>query len=559
MAITIIVTACSNEEEPVYVQDDSVSVGVSILVENKLTSRAISDATGVDKLVYAVYDADGNAVVNKTELSELSGVKDGYELSFPLLFNKTYTAVFWAQNSECEAYTISEDMKVTIDYDGLNNDETRDAFFATETFTVNSLSFEKEVVLKRPFAQVNVGSYKYEVEMAERLGFDVSKSSATIKGVANVLDLKTGDIEGSEDVEYGTTTLPTANTNPKEYLMVDIDNDGKKDEFEYLSMSYVLAGQRSTHEMSFTFYDDEDNEITFDTGLAEVPIERNWRTNIVGQILSEEPIKPESSFTIKIDPSYEDENNFNNGFIYAYEQGEVIENEQFIFDDLYSFAYLGAKKNTGTELKFKNVSFAGKVGSVTFGIYDEEKGSSVAGKYSLENVNITDLTINSNWGVTNNGQIICMGAAVYGECVLKNCVMTGLKIDGPKNSDGKYINQNGLVVNDYFDLVVVNNISATIDGGEYGKMYTYEHAKTTIKGDVKIANLTTRTLSVSGGKLVIEGGTIEKITVIPVGKYVPTIVVGPGATVKEIDFGGAKATGFTNNSGKEITIKNVAE
>ena len=180
-------------------------------------------------------------------------------------------------------------------------------------------------------------------------------------------------------------------------------------------------------------------------------------------------------------------------------------------------------------------------------------------EYSLENVNITDLTINSNWGVTNNGQIICMGAAVYGECVLKNCVMTGLKIDGPKNSDGKYINQNGLVVNDYFDLVVVNNISATIDGGEYGKMYTYEHAKTTIKGDVKIANLTTRTLSVSGGKLVIEGGTIEKITVIPVGKYVPTIVVGPGATVKEIDFGGAKATGFPNNSGKEITIKNVAE
>ncbi|MBO7281496.1 MAG: hypothetical protein J6V00_10090 [Bacteroidaceae bacterium] len=555
MAIAAIAVSCSNDDSSSLGQGNSVQAGFVLSLEDRLATRAISDASGVDQLVYAVYDADGNAVVKKQTVTGLKDVQSGHEVSLPLLYNKTYTAVFWAQNSACSAYTISDGMELTVDYSGNNNDETRDAFFATETFTVNSLNFKKEVVLKRPFAQVNVGSYLYEVDMADKLGFKVTQSAATIKDVPNVLDLKTGETSGSVDIEYASANLPTAGTNPQEYLMVDIDDDGTKDEFEYLSMSYILANERSTHEMSFVFNDEIGNEIVFDAGLSAVPVERNWRTNIVGQVLSNDPITPNSSFTIKIDPSYNDDINTNNGYLYIYDSNTTIEDKDFVFNNLDYSAEFGVKKNSDTKLTYKNVTFAGEIGYLSFGVYATGLPNN-----ELENVTVDNLTINGKWAIKNNNRYIAIAAFLYGKNVLKNCTFKNVKIDGPKDSNGYYINQNGYVVNDYFDCAFVNLAESVIDGGEYGRIYNYEHAKTTITGDAHIAEIVTATFKEQGGYLKIEGGTVDKITVNPTfhGSYQPTIVIEAGATVKEIDFNGKTAAKVVNNSGKTIIYTNVA-
>ena len=234
----------------------------------------------------------------------------------------------------------------------------------------------------------------------------------------------------------------------------------------------------------------------------------------------------------------------------------TVENKEYHFGNLdNSFEYGITKQNT---LQINDSTYSGEIGYITFGMYSLGKNN---GKYSLENVTIKDLTINCNWGISNNGRIISIGVLVYGtESYLKNCTITGTQITGPKNSDGEHINQNGYVIDDYYDCAIVNSVVATIDGGEYGKLYLYEHAKTTIKGDVKINTLTTATIPNAHGYLKIEGGTIEKIVVIPVGggSYIPTIEIGAGATVKEIDFNGTKTTKFVNNSGKDIIITNAA-
>ena len=234
----------------------------------------------------------------------------------------------------------------------------------------------------------------------------------------------------------------------------------------------------------------------------------------------------------------------------------TVEGKDYVLGNLDNSIEYGIKKpNT---LQIKDTSFSGKIGYISFGMYNygEENGT-----YSLENVTIKDLTVNCNWGIRNNKRTISIGTFIYGtDSYLKNCTITGTQIVGPKNSDGKFINQNGKVIDDWYDCAIVNSVNATIDGGEYGKLYLYEHAKTTIKGDVKINTLTTATIAIGGGYLKIEGGTIEKIVVVPVSgdKYAPKIEIGAGATVKEIDFNGTKTTGFVNNSGKDITIKNAA-
>ena len=132
-------TSCSNVEEQVENQDSEALVSFSINLENKIDTRAISDGTGADQLMYAIFNEDGSKViVSKETLNDISSLNNGYSLDLSLSKGQTYKAVFWAQNSQCDAYSVSDNMEVTVNYNGMNNDESRDAFFASsEPFKVS--------------------------------------------------------------------------------------------------------------------------------------------------------------------------------------------------------------------------------------------------------------------------------------------------------------------------------------------------------------------------------------------------------------------------------------
>ncbi len=222
-----------------------------------------------------------------------------------------YTVAFWAQNPNCTAYTTTDLKNVTIDYAGLNNDETRDAFFKAETFTVTG-NTEIDVVLKRPFAQINVGVYQTDWDAAVASEIEIEKSKVTIEKAATSINLLTGEVTGEETVEYGFATIPAQFDTP-ETLDVDLDKDGTKEKYVYLSMSYILANDATTgyakatlEDLDFTFAPKSGNNINFSEGLNAVPVQRNWRTNIIGKILT-----GDVTFNITIDPIYDGE--YNNG------------------------------------------------------------------------------------------------------------------------------------------------------------------------------------------------------------------------------------------------------
>ena len=124
--------------------------------------------------------------------------------------------------------------------------------------------------------------------------------------------LLTGKVAGEQTVEYGFDIIPAKFATP-ETLDVDLDNDGTKENYVYLSMSYILANDATTgyakttlEDLDFTFAPRSGNNINFGEGLNAVPVQRNWRTNIIGQILT-----GDVRFNITIDPIYDGE--FNNG------------------------------------------------------------------------------------------------------------------------------------------------------------------------------------------------------------------------------------------------------
>jgi hypothetical protein len=107
--------------------------------------------------------------------------------------------------------------------------------------------------------------------------------------------------------------------------------------------------------MSFTFTDEtETAQASFlYSGLEFVPIQRNWRTNIVGQILT-----GDISFNIKIDPIYENEQVHSGGLYYNFTEDTLIEDKVFAFNTNEAATFTSENNNVIT---MNNVEFSGRI------------------------------------------------------------------------------------------------------------------------------------------------------------------------------------------------------
>lgn len=299
----LLATSCQKDELDAVQTGNEATVSFTLGVEGGVQTRAISDGSTANRLVYAVFDEEGNRITTIAKVDK--------DANFPTTENitlakgQTYKVAFWAQNSATSAYVLDDDMNLTIDYtNSANNDENRDAFFKTETFTVTG-DAQIDVVLKRPFAQINVGVTKADWDAAVASGIEIATSKVVIKNAFTNMDLIDGSVSGETEVVYDFGATPKSSN---EVLKVDLDKDGTAEEYHYLSMSYILVdAQKSTlQDLYFTFHPTSGNDIVFDEGLNNVPVQRNWRTNIIGQILT-----GNIDFNISIDPIYDGE--YNNG------------------------------------------------------------------------------------------------------------------------------------------------------------------------------------------------------------------------------------------------------
>lgn len=303
----LLATSCSNDELDVVQSGNEAQVTFSLGLEGGIATRAISDGKSADVLMYAVFDKNGERINTIQKVSK-TGVTFPTTENITLAKGQTYKVAFWAQDNDCKAYTVSDDMNVTVNYandeNKVNNDETRDAFFKTVEFTVTG-STSIDVELKRPFAQINVGVTKEDWDAAVASGITIAQSSVVIKNAATSLNLLDGTVSGETEVSYSLANIPS----DPAILKVDTDGDGEKEEYNWLSMSYILPADATTgyaettlENIAFVFSPKNGNysNIEFNQGLNSVPVQRNWRTNILGKILT-----GDIQFNITIDPVYD--------------------------------------------------------------------------------------------------------------------------------------------------------------------------------------------------------------------------------------------------------------
>ena len=321
-SVMLAVTSCSQEEDFAQ-QSSSEKTTFSVSLEGIAGSRAVGDGSKVNQLYYAVYDKETEKVLYpvSAKYGVADKVNDGWTLELPLMKSETYDILFWAQTAGTGAYTIDELTAIKVNYDNvLSNKEDRDAFFNALDNFVPSGNEPHIVVLRRPFAQLNIATSKTDWDDAVA----IYNSSNNTTGVAPVSEstVTVSSLAQKFNVLKGTATEPTEDVVVfKDNILIDesisvkrtVDGVEKDVEYKLLAMNYLLpigtkapngvdeynaAQGKDNVEVEFTLYKGQKEQIV-NVKVPSTPIQRNWRTNIIGDLLTGE------GFEIVIDANFD--------------------------------------------------------------------------------------------------------------------------------------------------------------------------------------------------------------------------------------------------------------
>ena len=286
-------TSCVNELEE-GIQGNAGQVTFTVNAP-ELATRAYGDGTQATHLMYAVYDetAGGDVVVgvSNTEIGTeaeftadaTTGVhKYTTSVQIDLLDGNEYSVLFWAVNADyANAFVIdwagkAMQMKSTIP----GNNDNYDAFYGyVPTFKVEG-AVTKSVTLTRPFAQLNYGSTDFAD--AALLNFVPDESSVVVKNAPTKLNCVDGTVSGQANITYSAAAVPSGKLN-------GLDAN-------YLAMNYVLVGEKKLYDTTLSV---TGNGKTIANDYATVPMQRNYRTNVYGSLLTNK-----SDFGIELKPGF---------------------------------------------------------------------------------------------------------------------------------------------------------------------------------------------------------------------------------------------------------------
>lgn len=292
-ALTLLAVSCNKEQMAEVPDGQLVDVTFTAALPGEMATKAIGDGMTAKNLYVSVYEND--AEKTKLELDKTATFTDlKTQVTFSLVKGKTYNFVFWAQAAEGAPYDVTDLKNIKISYEGAEaNDEKRDAFYATRKELKVNGALTETIKLYRPFAQVNFGTADYDAAVAA--GVEPVKSVFTATDVATVFD--TFEAEGKEAKDVVTFTESAL---PGETLVT------KAGDYKWMTMNYILpmGKQDAKHISNVTAEFIPETGITVKASSPQTPVQNNYRTNILGNLLTSQVI-----FNIEIVPIFNEPDN----------------------------------------------------------------------------------------------------------------------------------------------------------------------------------------------------------------------------------------------------------
>ena len=265
--IPVFFTSCNKDEAGM--NDETVEVSFTSDLTEEAMTRAASDLT-VNQIVCAVFD--GNNEI--TALRQTKAITDpsAINISLHLVKGRTYNVVFWAMKDG--NYDVTDMKAIKRSATGSINETDYDAFTATTSITVQD-AVTLPLTLTRPLAQVNFGVT--ELDWNTALQFSQTPTTATITYQASdTFNALTGEtVLGSTEIIRRSSCTGSA-------MSVESVT------YKHLGTFYVLMSEteRETLDVTCNVLDQNATSIRSDIRIPFVPVQRNYKTNIVGGLLA---------------------------------------------------------------------------------------------------------------------------------------------------------------------------------------------------------------------------------------------------------------------------------
>lgn len=404
-AMAVLAGACAKEQVG-SADGETVEMTFNVDVpETTITTKGLSDAAQVDELVFQVFltgtKGENKHYENKPvpELTQVVPVVDKKAtVKVNLVKGQRYSYAFWAQSKGTGYYDTSDLRAVKMNTDKVKaNDPKMDAFYGFKEGETASKSYSGHITLYRALAQINFGAKALNRSDA----LQATASSVTLSKVPDIFHpfWKTSETsEGKGEITYANNAVVS---NEK----LAIGDKTNKTEYDYLATVYVLANKADPMLIDASATITLSNGRTTKVSVPNAPIQVNYRTNILGDLLNVDGV-----WNITVDDEFKGSDK-----IYDPLGSDLYKGSAVTLTEDYS-----AFTPSGVVIPMKAVSSLDLNG------------------YTFKNENGTALDVRGSLTINGSGQVLCDGPV--GEAYAAVFVQDGGKV---VINDGYYYSNNG--------------------------------------------------------------------------------------------------------------------
>lgn len=404
-ALAIVAGACAKEQ---VASGDGETVEMTFNVdvpETTITTKGLSDAASVNELVFQVFltgtKDEKNHCINTPvpELTQVVPVVDKKAtVKVNLVKGQRYSYAFWAQSKGTGYYDTSDLRAVKMNTDKVKaNDPKMDAFYGFKEGETASKSYSGHITLYRALAQINFGAKALDRSDA----LQATASSVTLSKVPDIFHpfWKTSETsEGKGEITYANNVVVSDEK-------LAIGDKTNKTEYDYLATVYVLADKADPMLIDASATITLSNGRTTKVAVPNAPIQVNYRTNILGDLLNVDGV-----WNITVDEEFKGGNK-----IYDPLGSDLYKGSAVTLTEDYS-----AFTPSGVVIPMKVVSSLDLNG------------------YTFKNENGTALDVRGSLTINGSGKVLCEGPV--GEANAAVFVQDGGKV---VINDGYYYSKNG--------------------------------------------------------------------------------------------------------------------
>lgn len=273
VALSILAASCQRENlEPL----DAQVVTYTVQLPDAIGTKALGDGM---TLHYEVYRTDAeNATDFTTGATLLYHKEEAFangvvNLDLELVNNQNFTVLFWAQTNGNDAFDCDDLTNVTISKVLKANQENYAVFSGHDFIKSGEQLTGREIKLERPVAQLNIATTAASLESFNSL-VTIDKSSVKLTGkLATSYNVATLAAGTAEEVEFT-------------YSEQEEPSDEFKTDYPYVAMNYVafVDADGENVKVDYTIKTSV-GDIT--NTIGNVPLKPNYRTNILGNLITE--------------------------------------------------------------------------------------------------------------------------------------------------------------------------------------------------------------------------------------------------------------------------------